>query len=108
TEDVGTRAGAAHGPRTRPAHAGRAGADRGARVRGPGGGQLRLRASEGGWVTAHPTDAATGSVATHCPYCALQCGMRLARSGDGWSLTGDPDFPVNAGALCVKGWTAAA
>lgn len=59
-------------------------------------------------MTAHPADAATGAVATHCPYCALQCGMRLARSGGGWSVTGNPDFPVNAGALCVKGWTAAA
>src|SRR5688500_6240847 len=42
---------------------------------------------------------------THCPYCALQCGMRIDREG---GITGDSDFPVNAGRLCVKGFTAAA
>jgi assimilatory nitrate reductase catalytic subunit len=40
-------------------------------------------------------------VDTHCPYCALQCGMRL----DGVRVT-PRDFPVNAGGLCQKGWTA--
>ncbi len=39
-------------------------------------------------------------VDTHCPYCALQCGMRL----DGAAVT-PRDFPVNAGGLCQKGWT---
>src|SRR5918996_2748936 len=41
--------------------------------------------------------------ATHCPYCALQCGMRLRDSG----VVADPSFPVNRGQLCVKGFTAA-
>src|SRR5215468_3252402 len=45
------------------------------------------------------------AVATHCPYCALQCGMRVTR--DGAMISGDEEFPVNNGALCVKGWTAA-
>lgn len=40
-------------------------------------------------------------VDTHCPYCALQCGMSL----DGTRVT-PRDFPVNAGGLCQKGWTA--
>ncbi|WP_290053848.1 molybdopterin oxidoreductase family protein [Amycolatopsis solani] len=40
-------------------------------------------------------------VDTHCPYCALQCGMSL----DGPRVT-PRDFPVNAGGLCQKGWTA--
>ncbi|WP_020662419.1 molybdopterin oxidoreductase family protein [Amycolatopsis benzoatilytica] len=40
-------------------------------------------------------------VDTHCPYCALQCGMRLA----GTRVT-PREFPVNAGGLCQKGWTA--
>ncbi|WP_370970803.1 molybdopterin oxidoreductase family protein [Amycolatopsis sp. cg9] len=39
-------------------------------------------------------------VETHCPYCALQCGMSL----DGTRVT-PRDFPVNAGGLCQKGWT---
>ncbi len=45
-------------------------------------------------------------VATHCPYCALQCGTLLARDGDGATVRPDPEFPVNQGGLCQKGWTA--
>jgi assimilatory nitrate reductase catalytic subunit len=48
----------------------------------------------------------TDVISTHCPYCALQCGMRVTRSGTGLATAGDPDFPVNRGALCIKGWTA--
>ncbi len=44
---------------------------------------------------------------SHCPYCALQCGVVLDGPPDDLYLEGDPDFSVNAGALCVKGWTAA-
>src|SRR4051794_33755274 len=41
---------------------------------------------------------------THCPYCALQCGMSLTPEGP--SLTvGSRDFPTNRGGLCRKGWT---
>ncbi|WP_033438657.1 molybdopterin oxidoreductase family protein [Saccharothrix sp. NRRL B-16314] len=46
-------------------------------------------------------------VRTHCPYCALQCGTRIEPSPDGVLVTPDDDFPVNAGRLCSKGWTAA-
>ncbi|GAB3721432.1 molybdopterin oxidoreductase family protein [Amycolatopsis oliviviridis] len=46
---------------------------------------------------AAPTATA---VDTHCPYCALQCGMSL----DG-ARVAPRDFPVNAGGLCQKGWT---
>jgi assimilatory nitrate reductase catalytic subunit len=56
------------------------------------------------------------AVPTHCPYCALQCGMVLSTnlSTDGSSdrislqVTGDPAFPVNNGELCIKGWSSAA
>ncbi|MFL6074529.1 MAG: molybdopterin oxidoreductase family protein [Mycobacteriales bacterium] len=41
-------------------------------------------------------------IATHCPYCALQCGMAL----DGGRVR-PRDFPTNRGGLCRKGWTAA-
>ncbi|WP_418276317.1 molybdopterin oxidoreductase family protein [Isoptericola jiangsuensis] len=54
---------------------------------------------------------------THCPYCALQCGMELTPAGepstapDGRQplpVTVTPrDFPTNAGGLCQKGWTSA-
>ncbi|MBN0048778.1 molybdopterin oxidoreductase family protein [Streptomyces actuosus] len=47
---------------------------------------------------------------THCPYCALQCGMNLTPAPDGpagaVALTERADFPVNRGALCGKGRTA--
>ncbi|MER5730040.1 molybdopterin oxidoreductase family protein [Streptomyces sp. NPDC002138] len=79
----------------------------------------------------HPRDvtsAATGSTtpatagaaapdratATHCPYCALQCGMNLRRApgpeGEGATVVVEEraDFPVNRGALCGKGRTAPA
>ena len=48
----------------------------------------------------------TPPTATHCPYCALQCGMNLA-PGEGGLLTVQPrpDFPTNKGGLCQKGWT---
>jgi assimilatory nitrate reductase catalytic subunit len=48
-------------------------------------------------------------VKTHCPYCAFQCGMALER-GDAPGLTvrADPDFPVNRGQMCIKGFTAGA
>ncbi|MFE1441499.1 molybdopterin oxidoreductase family protein [Streptomyces sp. NPDC058739] len=51
----------------------------------------------------------TTSTPTHCPYCALQCGMNLspAREG-GVEVTERADFPVNRGALCGKGRTSAA
>ncbi|KND45207.1 molybdopterin oxidoreductase family protein [Streptomyces stelliscabiei] len=49
---------------------------------------------------------------THCPYCALQCGMNLTPGADGTEgvvvVTERADFPVNRGALCGKGRTAPA
>ena len=45
---------------------------------------------------------------THCPYCAYQCGVVMSQPGGGaWTVAGDPQFPVNNGQLCIKGWTAA-
>ena len=45
---------------------------------------------------------------THCPYCSLQCGMTLQRKGRaGLEVLPWAEFPVNEGALCRKGWTAA-
>ena len=46
---------------------------------------------------------------THCPYCALQCGMNLTPTADGTvEVSERADFPVNRGALCAKGRTAPA
>src|SRR2546430_14244019 len=46
-------------------------------------------------------------VDTHCPYCALQCGMTLRLSEAGRVDVHSRDFPTNQGGLCQKGWTAA-
>ncbi|MFE3901610.1 molybdopterin oxidoreductase family protein [Streptomyces sp. NPDC059153] len=47
---------------------------------------------------------------THCPYCSLQCGMRLQVPHDGGEahVLARPGFPVNRGALCGKGQSATA
>lgn len=57
---------------------------------------------------------AGAAVATHCPYCALQCGMDLAPAGPASAgraalpVTVTPrQFPTNGGGLCQKGWTSA-
>ncbi|MFD9305147.1 molybdopterin oxidoreductase family protein [Streptomyces sp. NPDC060048] len=60
---------------------------------------------------AAPADTASSAVtATHCPYCALQCGMNLRPEpgGAGVAVEERADFPVNQGALCGKGRTAPA
>ncbi|MFC4062108.1 molybdopterin oxidoreductase family protein [Planomonospora corallina] len=47
--------------------------------------------------------------ATHCPYCALQCGMNVAAGTGGTGaveITPRLDVPANSGGLCQKGWTA--
>ncbi|MBG0561151.1 molybdopterin oxidoreductase family protein [Actinoplanes aureus] len=49
---------------------------------------------------------------THCPYCALQCGMTLTpeiplRPGMPGVRLEPAEFPVNRGGLCAKGFTAA-
>jgi assimilatory nitrate reductase catalytic subunit len=67
------------------------------------GRRVRLVASEGGSKTTK----------THCPYCAFQCGMAVTASpaagaADVLEVRADPDFPVNLGQMCIKGFTSAA
>ena len=52
---------------------------------------------------ASPTVRRTG---THCPYCAMQCGMDIVRVDDGPASIESRDF-AGRRALCQKGWTAA-
>ena len=47
------------------------------------------------------------ATATHCPYCALQCGLTVVPTSAGVDVGGDSAFPVNKGMLCAKGWSAA-
>ncbi|WP_084130064.1 molybdopterin oxidoreductase family protein [Demequina sp. NBRC 110055] len=51
-----------------------------------------------------------GAVATHCPYCALQCAQTLTRTTADAALpveVSGRQFPTNRGGLCQKGWTSA-
>ncbi|WP_076818279.1 molybdopterin-dependent oxidoreductase [Pseudofrankia asymbiotica] len=60
-------------------------------------------------VAASGADAAASRAVTpsHCPYCALQCGIELRPRPGLVDLTPRDDFPTNRGGLCSKGWTAA-
>jgi assimilatory nitrate reductase catalytic subunit len=54
---------------------------------------------------------ASEAVKTHCPYCAFQCGMAVTPAPAAPHATiveADPDFPVNRGQMCIKGFTSAA
>ncbi|AHH95140.1 molybdopterin oxidoreductase family protein [Kutzneria albida] len=46
------------------------------------------------------------STDTHCPYCALQCGMEVRTAEAGVSVA-PREFPTNRGGMCQKGWTSA-
>ncbi|MEH1167909.1 molybdopterin oxidoreductase family protein [Micromonospora sp. CPCC 205539] len=61
--------------------------------------------TDGAWSATQP-GRAPREVATHCPYCALQCGMLLREDADGVTVL-PRQFPTNRGGLCQKGWTSA-
>jgi assimilatory nitrate reductase catalytic subunit len=50
--------------------------------------------------------ATATATATHCPYCAFQCGIEVTGDAARPEVRGDEGFPVNRGRLCVKGFTA--
>jgi len=46
----------------------------------------------------------TKETTTICPYCGVGCGLVVAaRNGKIVNVEGDPDHPINKGALCSKG-----
>lgn len=60
---------------------------------------------------AHLHLVAPNATKTHCPYCAFQCGMQVSPASAvtrDVGIRADPDFPVNRGQMCIKGFTAAA
>ncbi|MFG1950034.1 molybdopterin oxidoreductase family protein [Micromonospora sp. NPDC048830] len=61
--------------------------------------------TQGARVTTRP-GTPSREAATHCPYCALQCGMVLRENGRRVEVL-PRQFPTNRGGLCQKGWTAA-
>ncbi|WP_285776045.1 molybdopterin-dependent oxidoreductase [Microtetraspora sp. NBRC 13810] len=60
-------------------------------------------------LPAPPPVKAPGT-ATHCPYCALQCGMSVAATEEAGVrdvvIAPRAEIPAGAGGLCQKGWTA--
>jgi assimilatory nitrate reductase catalytic subunit len=57
-----------------------------------------------GWSAARNIEKV---VNTHCPYCGMQCGMKLlVEKNHVVGLEPRYDFPVNEGRLCPKGVTA--
>ncbi len=61
-------------------------------------------------VPAPLARALSEPVKTHCPYCAFQCGMVVDTTASDRRLDvqADPEFPVNRGQMCIKGFTSAA
>ncbi len=48
--------------------------------------------------------AETKESSTICPYCGVGCGLIVStRDGKLVNIEGDPDHPINEGALCSKG-----
>lgn len=46
----------------------------------------------------------SGETRTICPYCSVGCGIVLSsQDGQLTNAAGDPDHPINEGALCSKG-----
>ncbi len=53
-----------------------------------------------------PLHKPIGETPTICPYCAVGCGMLVGTiEGKVVNIEGDPDHPINRGALCSKGST---
>jgi assimilatory nitrate reductase catalytic subunit len=58
----------------------------------------------------HLAAITSDTIKTHCPYCAFQCGMdvtvtKLRGAVTQLRIAGNPDFPVNRGQMCIKGFT---
>ncbi len=70
------------------------------------GSVLRLRMLDGDVARAAPTillRKRIGEKVSICAYCAGGCGVLIAADGKNViSIEGDPDHPINRGALCSK------
>ena len=59
----------------------------------------------------HLAAVTADTVKTHCPYCAFQCGMEVTTvrgTSTQLRIAADPEFPVNRGQMCIKGFTSGA
>jgi formate dehydrogenase major subunit len=64
---------------------------------------LVVRAAAGA-LSTFPLHKPIGEAATICPYCSCGCGLLIATGADGHVVNceGDPDNPINRGALDPK------
>jgi formate dehydrogenase major subunit len=68
------------------------------------GGGLGLAGKIGPAHAQPPKILYTKETTTICPYCAVGCGIIVhTRDGKVINTEGDPDHPINQGALCPKG-----
>jgi formate dehydrogenase major subunit len=59
-----------------------------------------------GWAALIPPAKIKGAQITHsiCPFCGVGCGLvAYTKGGKLINVAGDPDHPINEGALCSKG-----
>ena len=68
------------------------------------GGLSRLLEAQASTVARANKLEATTETTTICPYCGCGCGIVVStRNGKVVNTEGDPDHPINEGALCSKG-----
>ncbi len=68
------------------------------------GSVLGAGATEAGASVSGDRYKGAASTTSVCPYCAVGCGLKVwARDGEIIGVEGDPDHPINEGALCAKG-----
>lgn len=67
-------------------------------------GVLELGNKAAAAVEGTPKTKGTQEIKTICPYCSVGCGIIVSvKDGEIVNAAGDPDHPINEGALCSKG-----
>ena len=75
---------------------------------GPMTSELVLRPGDFGLGRVPARLAPAATTTSVCGFCSTGCGLKihLNDSGEAINLTADPDYPVNLGMACPKGWEA--
>lgn len=67
-------------------------------------GALHSGPAQAGALKPQPEKKKSDGTTTICPYCASGCGLIVAsENGQVVNVEGDPDHPINRGAICAKG-----
>src|SRR5258708_5749717 len=75
---------------------------------GPMTSELVLRPGEFGLGRVPARLKPAGTAKSICGFCSTGCSLKihLNRKGEAINITADPDYPVNLGMACPKGWEA--